>query len=260
MSAPRITLIGGPTALIEVQGFRLLTDPTFDPPGEYRLPHVTLTKTSRPALTAREVGPVDAVLLSHDQHSDNLDHSGRAFLASAARVLTTVAGAKRLGRHAEGLAPWETRELTRPGGPSLQVTATPARHGPAGIEPLSGDVIGFVLSFADAQSSPIYITGDTVWYDGVAEVARHFHAGIVLLFAGAARTRGPFHLTMDTNDAIETAHAFPDAVIVPVHHDGWAHFTEGREDIEASFNALGLGSRLRLLEPGVATTIEPLST
>ena len=25
-----ITLIGGPTALIEIDGFRLLTDPTFD--------------------------------------------------------------------------------------------------------------------------------------------------------------------------------------------------------------------------------------
>jgi hypothetical protein len=38
MSAPVITLIGGPTALIEANGFRLLTDPTFDPPGEYQLP------------------------------------------------------------------------------------------------------------------------------------------------------------------------------------------------------------------------------
>jgi hypothetical protein len=30
MSAPVITLIGGPTVLIEANGFRLLTDPTFD--------------------------------------------------------------------------------------------------------------------------------------------------------------------------------------------------------------------------------------
>jgi L-ascorbate metabolism protein UlaG (beta-lactamase superfamily) len=32
MSPVRITLIGGPTALIEIDGFRLLTDPTFDAP------------------------------------------------------------------------------------------------------------------------------------------------------------------------------------------------------------------------------------
>ena len=54
------------------------------------------------------------------------------------------------------------------------------------------------------------------WYDGVAEVARRFRPGVVLLFAGAARTRGPFNLTMNTNDAIETAHTFPDATIVPI--------------------------------------------
>ena len=45
MATAKITLIGGPTALIEFAGFRLLTDPTFDPPGEYQLPHVTLKKT-----------------------------------------------------------------------------------------------------------------------------------------------------------------------------------------------------------------------
>src|SRR3954470_4387375 len=206
MNPIKITLIGGPTALIEVNGFRLLTDPTFDPPGEYPLPHVTLRKTGNPALTVDQVLPVDAVLLSHDQHSDNLDNSGRAVLAKAPRVLTTQAGAKRLGRHAEGLAPWESAELLRPDGNALQITATPARHGPAGIEPFSGDVIGFVVS--PKSRPPIYITGDTVWYDGVAEVARRFPAGLVVLFAGAAQTRGPFDLTMDVNDAIETAHAF----------------------------------------------------
>src|ERR1700730_3959456 len=149
MNPPRITLSGGPTALIEIGGFSLLTDPTFDGPGEYRLPHVTLKKTSRPALTPKEVGAVDAVLLSHDQHSDNLDNSGRAFLTEADRVLTTVAGAKRLGGRTEGLNPWETKTLSSPDGGSWRVTAMPARHGPAGIEPLSGDVIGFVLSFED---------------------------------------------------------------------------------------------------------------
>ena len=255
MNSLRITLIGGPTALIEVDGFRLLTDPTFDAPGAYQLPHVTLEKLSGPALGAEAIGEVDAVLLSHDQHADNLDHSGKAFLAKAKRVLTTIVGAKRLGGHAEGLMPWATTELAGKDGRSLTITATPARHGPAGIEPLAGDVIGFVLTSKD-KSPPIYISGDTVWYDGVAEVARRFKAGVVLPFAGAAQTRGPFHLTMDTNDTIETARAFPDAVIVPLHTDGWAHFRQNAKDLRASFDTLGFGSRLKILEPGVATVIE----
>jgi L-ascorbate metabolism protein UlaG (beta-lactamase superfamily) len=255
MSQPRITLIGGPTALIEAGGFRLLTDPTFDGPGEYQLSYTTLTKTSRPALTTEQVGAVDAVLLSHDQHSDNLDHAGKAYAMQAPRLFTTMIGAKRLGGHAEGLAPWETKDVVKPDGTAVHITATPARHGPAGIEPLSGDVIGFVLTFTD-DTPAIYVTGDTVWYDGVAEVARRFDIGVVLLFAGAAQTRGPFHLTMDTNDAIETAHAFPDATIVPIHHDGWAHLTQNVGDIDQSFKALGIAVRLKLLSPGTPTVIE----
>jgi L-ascorbate metabolism protein UlaG (beta-lactamase superfamily) len=254
MTTATITLIGGPTALIEVGGFRLLTDPTFDAPGEYKLPHVTLKKLARPALTAEQIGGVDAVLLSHDQHADNFDHAGRIFAMQAPRLFTTIVGARRLGGLAEGLAPGESRELSKPDGAALTVTATPARHGPAGIEPLAGDVIGFVLSCGGSR--PIYVTGDTVWYDGVADVARRYRAGLVLLFAGAAKTRGAFHLTMDANDAIETAHAFPDAVIVPVHYEGWAHFSQSGNDLVQSFKALGISERLRLLEPGVPTAID----
>jgi hypothetical protein len=60
---------------------------------------------------------------------------------------------------------------------------------------------------------------------------------------------------MNTNDAIETARAFPRATIVPVHQDGWAHFTQGAGDIAASFKTLGIADRLKLIEPGVRTEV-----
>jgi len=256
MSSLTITLIGGPTALIEIGGFRLLTDPTFDAPSEYSLPYTTLVKTAGPALGPADIGTVDAVLLSHDQHFDNLDHAGRAYLATANRVLTTQAGAQRLGGQAEGLAPWQSVALTTPDGQRLTITSTPARHGPAGIEPIiAGDVTGFVLQVDDPATRPVYITGDTVWYAGVAEIARRFQAGLVMPFAGAAQTRGAFHLTMDVNDAIETATAFPDALVVPLHCDSWRHLTQSADDLQRSFDALGLGKRLLMLKPGVPTAI-----
>jgi L-ascorbate metabolism protein UlaG (beta-lactamase superfamily) len=251
MTNASITLIGGPTALIELQGLRFLTDPTFDNPGDYQLPHVRLKKTSKPAINYAEIGAIDAVLLSHDQHSDNLDISGRAFLPKARRVLTTAAGAERLGGNAEGLMPWQSRVLEAADGDAIKITATPARHGPAGIEPLSGDVIGFVLSSMSNAFKPVYITGDTVWFDGIAEVQRRFEPGLVLLFAGAAQTRGKFNLTMNTNDAIEAACAFSRAPIVPVHTDGWAHFTESADDLEHAFKVLGHAERLHRISPGV---------
>ena len=253
--ATTLTLIGGPTLLIEIGGFRLLTDPTFDAPGDYQSGPVTLHKTQGPALTAAEVGRVDAVLLTHDQHADNLDPAGRRLLTEAPLVLTTRIGAERLGGEGlsavRGLAPWESVEIRRPDGGKLHVTATPARHGPVGIEPITGDVIGFLIGL-EQPGDAIYVSGDTVWYEGVAEVARRFRPRLVIPFAGAARTRGAFHLTMDGNDAIETAHAFKDALIAPIHTDGWAHFTESGAELAAAFQALGLGERLRALKPGAA--------
>jgi len=86
----RVTYVGGPTALLEFAGLRFLTDPTFDAAGTaYQMASYTLRKPTGPAVPSEALEPVDAVLLSHDHHFDNLDHSGRAFLARAGRVLTT---------------------------------------------------------------------------------------------------------------------------------------------------------------------------
>jgi L-ascorbate metabolism protein UlaG (beta-lactamase superfamily) len=65
--------LGGPTALLELGGLRLLTDPTFDPPGDYPIGNRSLRKTIGAVASPDDVGRVDAVLLSHDQHPDNLD-------------------------------------------------------------------------------------------------------------------------------------------------------------------------------------------
>ena len=107
-----LTLIGGPTVLVEFDGLRLLTDPTFDPPGHYEgKGPVKHEKTSGPALSVDEVGGLDAVLLSHDHHLDNLDHAGRAMLSTVGVTYTTVSGAGRLGGNAAGVPPFETRTL-----------------------------------------------------------------------------------------------------------------------------------------------------
>ncbi len=67
----------------------------------------------------------------------------------------------------------------------------------------------------------------------------------MILFAGSAKPRGPFHVTMDNNDAIEAAHAFAKARILAVHNDGWAHFTESQADLACAFErwAWPTGSR-----------------
>jgi L-ascorbate metabolism protein UlaG (beta-lactamase superfamily) len=247
----RVTYIGGPTALLDFDGVRFLTDPTFDPAGTaYPTPVYTLRKTAGPAVFPTEIEPVDAVLLSHDHHFDNLDNLGRGVVSRAPRVLTTPAGAARLGGTAVGLAPWQTIDVATPSQRGVRVTATPARHGPAEAD--RGPVTGFVLTFQDRAEHCVYVSGDTVWYEGTAEVARRFPIRVALLFMGAARVRevGPHHLTFTAAEGVEAARAFPDATIVPLHFEGWAHFSESRRDIESAFAQAHLRPRLQLLAPG----------
>jgi L-ascorbate metabolism protein UlaG (beta-lactamase superfamily) len=99
MSRATITHIGGPTVLIEVGGWRILTDPTFDPPGEHWNFGwgATSRKLAGPAIAPTDIGPIDIVLLSHDHHGDNLDHAGREMLSRAGTVVTTIPGKRRLG-------------------------------------------------------------------------------------------------------------------------------------------------------------------
>ncbi|RKN45894.1 MBL fold metallo-hydrolase [Streptomyces hoynatensis] len=255
-SAPSIPVrvLGGPTALFAYGGLRFLTDPTFDPPRRYEVPGGSLTKTAPPAAAPQDLGRIDAVLLSHDEHPDNLDASGRALLASVPLTLTTPGGAGRLGGGARGLADWEQAELERPGGGTVLVTGVPAVHGPGGreeVEPVTGQVVGFVLTGEGLPT--VYVSGDNASLDAVRAIAeRCGPVDTAVLFAGAPRIPvrfGGAPLVLDSAQAAEAARILGARRVVPVHYDQWSHFTEGRDDLAAAFTAAGLLDRLDFCDP-----------
>ena len=243
-----VRVLGGPTVLIEYGGLRFLTDPTFDAPGDYPAPSGrVLTKTAPPLVGPAELGPVDVVLLSHDQHADNLDHSGRALLAEVPRTLTTASAADRLGGTARALAPWESVELPRPDGGTVTVTGAPGLHGPEGSEPIVGEVMGFVLTSADLPS--VYVSGDNASLDLVQEIAdRYAPVDTAVLFAGAPRlpVLDDALLVLDGTGTARAAQLLDARRVVPAHCDSWAHFTETREDVVKAFTEAGLADRLQL--------------
>ncbi len=254
----RITHIGGPTALIEIGQLRLLTDPTFDPAGSrYIDGPVEVIKKTDPALIVSELGAVDAVLLSHDQHVDNLDPAGRAFLSQAKQVLTTLAGAQRLDGGTHGVAPWETIDLHGADGLHARVTATPARHGPRQLEEMLGeemvrDVTGWIIEWEGQRRGAIYVSGDTVFFEDLHEIPRRYQIGTALLHFGAAHfdVFGPVYLTFTAAEGARFAKELGEAIVMPIHYEGWTHFTEGRPQIEQAFAAAGLEQRLRFLPLG----------
>ncbi|WP_030492042.1 MBL fold metallo-hydrolase [Micromonospora chokoriensis] len=257
----QITHIGGPTTLIEVGGWRLLTDPTFDPPGRrYTFGWGTSSrKISGPAIPATDLGPIDAVLLSHDHHGDNLDDTGRALLPDVDTVLTTASGARRLGRDTQGLHAGQSTRLAHPGRPTIEVTATPCRHGPPLSGPIVGDVIGFALRWAGQQHGALWVTGDTVLTRRVREVATRIPVGTVLLHLGGVRfpITGPLRYSMTARRAVQLCATMRPRTTIPVHYEGWQHFQEPRDAIERTFAAARPPVRdsIRWLTPGQPTTV-----
>jgi L-ascorbate metabolism protein UlaG (beta-lactamase superfamily) len=261
----RLTHVGGPTVLIEIGGWRLLTDPTFDPAGgRYRFGLGTGSeKLAGPALGPGDLGEIDAALVSHDHHEDNLDAAGRALLPSLASVLTTASGAGRLrgelGEAVRGLEPGQTTTLSAPGKETLEILATPCRHGPPLSHPLVGDVVGFALRPEGAERYAVWISGDTVLYDAVRAAAERLEVDVALLHLGGVRfpISGPLRYTMNDAEAIELAAALEPRVAIPIHYEGWKHFRQGRDEIERELAAAPAATRerFRWLEIGAPAEV-----
>jgi L-ascorbate metabolism protein UlaG (beta-lactamase superfamily) len=234
--------------LVEVEGWRLLTDPTFDPPGRrYSFGWGSSSrKLTGPAIAATEVGPIDAVLLSHDHHGDNLDDAGRALLPSAGCVVTT----------------WASTSLEAPGRPAIEITATPCRHGPPGLGFVYGDVIGFALRWEGQEHGALWISGDTVLFDGVREVAGRVPVDVALLHLGSVQfgVSGPLRYTLNAREGVELCRLIEPRVAIPVHYEGWSHFREGREAVEREFARApeAVRERIRWLPIGPTQEIDQL--
>lgn len=237
MSTTAITFIGGPTALLEYAGLRIVTDPTFDGPQVYEDPNeTTLVKTAGPAIARQDLGAVDLVLLSHHGHKDNLDWEGLELIAQGIPTLSTRQAANDLfGGSVIGLDNWESYDFG-----VVTITAMPALHGPPGSEPLVGPVIGFMLEAAGEPT--VYVSGDNASLPLVRQIADRFApVDIALLFAGAARVEEiDADLTLNSTDAATAAESLGARLVVGLHTEDWTHFSHTREQLEAAFDGTGV--------------------
>lgn len=238
----RVTWIGHATALIEIGGVRLLTDPLL----RDRLGHL---RRHGPRPAAKAIADLDAILISH-LHLDHLDLPSLRRLPRSTRLLVPRGAGGFLRRrgfaHAEELAAGERADVA-----GLAVHAVPAVHDrrrwPRGAE---ADTIGFVAG------RRVYFAGDTDLFDGMAELA-----GIDLALLpvwGWGPTLGEGHL--DPEGAARAAALVRPRLAIPIH---WGTFyprmlerykpdrlTDPPHEFAAAVARLAPAVDVRVLAPG----------
>jgi len=243
-----VQFIGTATVLIRYQGFTILTDPNFLHKGEHvHLGYgLTSQRQTNPAIGFDQLPPIDLVVLSHF-HGDHFDQLVQKRLDRAVPIVTTRQGAAALAKlgftRATGLNPWDRLEVSK-GEQRLRLTATPGRHGPAGVAALLPKVMGSVLDFGAVAARPdyrMYISGDTLVIDDIKAVPQRFPGiDLALLHLGGTRILGVVKVTMDGEDGVRMMQLVRPRKTIPIHYNDYDVFKSPLEDFARAVEAAGL--------------------
>ncbi|GAA4322465.1 MBL fold metallo-hydrolase [Streptomyces venetus] len=274
-AAVDVRFIGNATVLLSYGPLTLLTDPNFLHRGQYaHLGYGLLSRRlTEPALDVHELPRLDGIVLSH-LHGDHWDRRARRHLDRSVPVLTTPHAARRLRvvqgfRRTAGLRAWHGLSLQR-GGAQVRITALPGRHaGHAVLRGLLPPVMGSMLEFGPVGGPVrmrLYISGDTLVYDGLDEIARRFPAAdLALLHLGGTTLPGGFVVTMDGAQGAELARRLDPRLLLPVHYGDYTVMKSPLTAFLAEADRIGLGDRVVhcghgrtarvACEPGAAPTV-----
>jgi L-ascorbate metabolism protein UlaG (beta-lactamase superfamily) len=258
-----LTFVGNATVLLRWGPFTVLTDPNFLHAGQRaHLGYGLLTeRLLEPAMQVEELPPLDAVVLSH-LHGDHWDRVAARSLDRSLPILTTPAASRRLQgvqgfRRALGLATWESHTLVKEQC-TLRVTSLPGTHAPKLVSRLLPPVMGSLLELGDTTgeiAQRIYLTGDTLMYEGVREIARRCPAvDLAVVHLGGTTLPGGLVVTMDGAQGAELLDVVRPRRAVPVHYDDYTAFKSPLSDFTDEVARRGLSDVVQVVGRGETAT------
>jgi L-ascorbate metabolism protein UlaG (beta-lactamase superfamily) len=257
-----LTFIGTATVLLRVGGFTLLTDPNFLHAGEhaYLGGGIRSKRLLDPAMEIGQLPPLDAVVLSH-HHGDHFDRVAAAQLDKDVPIITEGHAARKLRRQGFrrpiALATWEQAVLRR-GAQELRVTSMPGRHSPRVLGPIVPPVMGSMLELLDggAPRLGLYISGDTLLFEGIEQVAaRYPRIDVCLVHLGGTRIAGVL-LTMDAEQGVQFLRLVDPDVTVPIHTDDYGVFRSPLSDFLAAAEQADLRTTVQVVGRGETWTTD----
>jgi L-ascorbate metabolism protein UlaG (beta-lactamase superfamily) len=257
-----VQFIGNATVLIRYGGLTILTDPTFI----HRHEQVSIgygmhtTRLVDPAMGIQDLPPLDFILLSHF-HGDHFDQVAERDLDKSIPILTNREAATALEqrgfRYPKPIDTWSFVSVEK-GDMQLRVTSLPGRHGPPLSDLVMPEVMGSMLEFEPLGATPfrMYITGDTLLFDGLSEIPRrHRDIDLALLHLGGTRVLGIL-VTMDAKQGVDLLKLVRPRRAIPIHFNDYDVFTSPLSDFEQEVTAAGWQDRVHYLSHGGTYTFQ----
>ena len=235
-----ITWLGQGGFLVELPGSRIAVDPYLSD----ALASKGLIRLFPPPVPASQLAPTLVVCThDHDDHFDpvTIDQIHRAtpdcLFAGSGSV---VSHALAMGIDSQQCIQLRWQDRIRHG-PAL-LTAAPAEH--------DGDAIGLIIEHAGRR---IYISGDSVYFDGLAKGIAKAAGGPLELVLICINGRWG---NMTADQAVSVVTALGPRVAVPMHYGLFAANTADPAPFVAAVRAAGLGATT--LEVGVPTDLDTI--
>lgn len=233
----KITQIRNATQIITYAGKRFLIDPMLAKKGAYpgfsgsaraeiRNPMVELPTTIDALLD------VDAIIVTHT-HPDHWDEAAAAHIPKSMLIYVQNSSDEAILR-AQGFT--QLRQLSaesRFG--DIQLIKTSGQHGsddayaiPELAERL-GEACGVV--FQHPAEKTLYLVGDSIWIDDVADNMRHYQPGVVIMNTGWAHLLGFGPIIFGKEDVLKAHQTLPRAHIVATHMEAVNHCLVTRREL-----------------------------
>jgi len=255
----RVTWLGHSTVLIEIDGYRVLTDPVW---GLRASPsRLAGPRRFQPVpVPLRALPQLDAVLISHD-HYDHLDYPTVRRLRKRPVTFITSLG---VGAHLEawGVLPeriveldwWESHTLA---GSDLTLTAAPSQHF-SGRTPKSRNTTLWSSLVIRSPRHMVFFSGDTGLSSEYTAIRERFgQFDLVMLEIGAFHPAwGDMHLGPD--NAMQAARLLGAEVFLPIHWGTFPLAMHRWDQPPERLLELAPTSSARLLMPRLGEAVQPL--